>query len=218
MHSMGFFITFEGIEGCGKSTQVKLLAGMLKEGGNSCVVTREPGGTPIGTKIREILLNPDNAGMAPEAELLLYAADRVQHMRELIKPALDSGKIVVCDRFTDATMAYQGLGRGLDMALIRELNRIASLGIRPDLTLLLDCPAETGIERALDRNSRNGHAKDDRFEREVMAFHQKVRDGYLAIAKEEPERVKVVNAIKDIQSMHGEIWGIVNAFLGNNRT
>src|SRR4030065_2603708 len=206
------------LDGCGKSTQVKLLAGRLKGGGNSCVVTREPGGTPIGTKIREILLNPDNAGMAPEAELLLYAADRAQHVREVIKPALDSGRVLICDRFTDATMAYQGLGRGLDMALIRELNRIASLGIRPDMTLILECPAETGIERALERNSRNGQAKDDRFEREAMAFNHKARDGYLAIAKEEPERVKVVDAIKDIQSMHGEIWGIVNAFLRNNRT
>lgn len=218
MDSMGFFITFEGIEGCGKSTQVRLLDGVLKEGGTPCVVTREPGGTPIGTKIREILLNPDNTAMAPEAELLLYAADRAQHMRELIKPALDSGNIVVCDRFTDATMAYQGIGRGLDMALIHELNRIASLGIRPDLTLLLDCPAETGIERAFDRNSKNGHARDDRFEREAMAFHQKVRDGYLGIAKAEPDRVKVVDATKDIQSMHGEIRGIVDAFLRNNRT
>ena len=218
MDSMGFFITFEGIEGCGKSTQVRLLSALLKEGGTPCVVTREPGGTQIGAKIREILLNPDNTAMAPEAELLLYAADRAQHMREVIKPALDSGKIVVCDRFTDATMAYQGVGRGLDVALINELNRIASLGITPDLPLLLDCPAEIGIERALDRNSKNGHAKDDRFEREAMAFHQKVRDGYVGIAKAEPDRVKVVDAARDIQSMHGEIRGIVDAFLRNNRT
>lgn len=209
MDSMGFFITFEGIEGCGKSTQVRLLSGILKEGGDSFVVTREPGGTPIGTKIREILLNPDNTGMAPEAELLLYAADRAQHVREVIKPALDSGKVVICDRFTDATMAYQGIGRGLDMALIHELNRIASLGIRPDMTLLLDCPAETGIERAFDRNSKNGHARDDRFEREAMAFHKKVRDGYLGIAKAEPDRVKIIDASQDVETVSKAVWGVI---------
>lgn len=215
---MGLFITFEGIEGCGKSTQVRLLSEALNGKGIPCTVTREPGGTSIGGKIREILLNPDHKGMAPEAELLLYAADRAQHVRELIGPALDEGKVVVCDRFTDATVAYQGFGRKLDESLINKLIEIASLGIKPDLTILLDCPVEIGIGRAMERNSKNRHVRDDRFEREAMEFHEMVSKGYLAIAKAEPERVKVVDATKDIQSMHSEIWGIVDAFLGNHRS
>ncbi len=215
---MGFFITFEGIEGCGKSTQVRLLSEALSREGIPCAATREPGGTPIGGKIREILLNPDHKGIVPEAELLLYAADRAQHVIETIRPALNSGKVVICDRFTDATVAYQGFGRGLDASLISRLNEIASQGLKPGLTVLLDCPAEIGIKRALERNSKNSHIRDDRFEQEAMEFHNMVRRGYLAIAKDEPQRVKVVDAQKEIQSMHGEIWGIVDAFLRNNRS
>jgi len=215
---MGFFITYEGIEGCGKSTQVRLLSEALSREGIPCTATREPGGTSIGSKIREILLNPDHKGIAPEAELLLYAADRAQHVIETIRPALNSGKVVICDRFTDATVAYQGFGRGLDASLISRLNEIASQGLKPGLTILLDCPAEIGIKRALERNSKNSHIRDDRFEQEAMEFHNMVRRGYLAIAKDEPQRVKVVDAQKDIQSMHGEIWGIVDAFLRNNRS
>lgn len=214
---MGIFITFEGIEGCGKSTQVRLLSETLKGKGISFIVTREPGGTSIGSKIREIVLNPDHNGMAAETELLLYAADRAQHAIELIRPALNDGKVVICDRFTDATVAYQGYGRRLDSSLIQELNRIASLGVRPDLTVLLDCPVEIGIRRAVVRNAKNSHIRDDRFEREEMGFHDMVRNGYLAIAKEEPKRVIVVDAAKDIKSMHLEIWGIVDAFLRDNR-
>lgn len=206
---MGLFITFEGIEGCGKSTQVRLLSEALNGKGIPCIATREPGGTSIGAKIRDILLDPDHKGMASEAELLLYAADRAQHVRELISPSINEGKVVICDRFMDATIAYQGFGRGLDMPLIHELNRIASLGIRPDLTLLLDCPAETGIGRALERNSRKGHARDDRFEREAMTFHQKVRDGYLSISQSEPERVKVIDACQDVDTVHNSIWEMV---------
>lgn len=206
---MGLFITFEGIEGCGKSTQARLISEALKAQGIICLVTREPGGTSIGSRIREIVLNPDHKGMAPETELLLYAADRTQHVREVIRPAIDDGRVVICDRFTDATLAYQGYGRGLDMALIHELNKIAALGTRPDLTMLLDCPVETGIGRALERNSKNSHMRDDRFEREAMAFHQKVRDGYLCIAHAEPERVKIIDAAKDVGFIHQAIWRIV---------
>lgn len=213
---MGFFITFEGIEGCGKSTQVRLLSKALEETGINCIVTREPGGTSIGSKIRDILLNPDHKGMSTEAELLLYAADRAQHVREVIKPSIDNGKVVVCDRFSDATLAYQGFGRGLDMATIRDLNLIASLGIRPDLTLLLDCPVEMGIGRALARNAKNSHIRDDRFEREALAFHQKVREGYLSIAKSEPDRIKVIDACQDVETMQSEIWEVVNEMLKNN--
>lgn len=213
---MGVFITFEGIEGCGKSTQVKLLSKALEETGIHCIVTREPGGTSIGNKIRDILLNPDHKGMATEAELLLYAADRAQHVREVIKPSIDNGKVVVCDRFADATLAYQGFGRGLDMATIHDLNRIASLGIRPGLTLLLDCPVEMGIGRALERNSKNSHIKDDRFEREALAFHQKVREGYLTLAQAEPERIKIIDARNDVESVRKEIWGIVKKAMSND--
>lgn len=212
---MGFFITFEGIEGCGKSTQAKLLSKALEEAGIQCPVTREPGGTSIGSKIRDILLNPDHKGMATEAELLLYAADRAHHVREVIKPSIDNGKVVVCDRFSDATLAYQGFGRGLDMAVIRDLNSIASLGIRPDLTLLLDCPVEMGIGRALERNSKNSHIRDDRFEREALAFHQKVREGYLTLAQAEPERIKVIDARNDVESVRKEIWVVVKKAMGN---
>ena len=216
VNTMGFFITFEGIEGCGKSTQVRLLTKALEETGIHCIVTREPGGTSIGSKIRDILLNPDHKGMAAEAELLLYAADRAQHVREGIKPSIDNGKVVVCDRFADATLAYQGFGRGLNMATIHDLNRIASLGIRPDLTLLLDCPVETGIGRALERNSNNSHIRDDRFEREALAFHRKVREGYLTLAQAEPERIKIVDARNDVESVRKEIWGIVKKAMSND--
>ncbi len=216
VNTMGFFITFEGIEGCGKSTQVRLLTKALEETGIHCIVTREPGGTSIGSKIRDILLNPDHKGMAAEAELLLYAADRAQHVREDIKPSIDNGKVVVCDRFADATLAYQGFGRGLNMATIHDLNRIASLGIRPDLTLLLDCPVETGIGRALERNSNNSHIRDDRFEREALAFHRKVREGYLTLAQAEPERIKIVDARNDVESVRKEIWGIVKKAMSND--
>lgn len=212
---MVFFITFEGIEGCGKSTQVRLLSKALEETGIHSILTREPGGTSIGSKIRDILLNPDHKRMATEAELLLYAADRAQHVREVIKPSIDNGKVVVCDRFTDATLAYQGFGRGLDMVVIRDLNRIASLGIRPDLTLLLDCPIEIGIGRALERNSKNSHIRDDRFEREALAFHQKVREGYLTLAQAEPERIKVIDARNDVESVRKKIWVVVKKAMGN---
>jgi dTMP kinase len=195
---MGQFITFEGVEGCGKTTQIRLLAEALKKRGKSVVLTREPGGCPISDKIRHILLDAENSAMTPLAELLLYAAARAQHIAEVIAPALDSGAIVLCDRFTDATVAYQGHGRALDLRLIEQLNSMVASECRPDMTILLDCPVETGLKRAMDRIERNS-AKDaaslreERFEKESIEFHKRVREGYLALAGRERDRFVVVD-------------------------
>lgn len=196
---MAQFITFEGIEGCGKTTQIRLLASALTEAGNRVTLTREPGGCPIADKIRAILLDADNSAMTPSAELLLYAAARAQHVSEVITPALERGDIVLCDRFTDATLAYQGYGRGLDRKTVLLLNGLATAGRRPDLTILLDCPVETGLKRALDRiaaasRADSGSEREERFELESRQFHQRVRDGYLALAAEAPHRFLIVNA------------------------
>ncbi|MFZ5564651.1 MAG: dTMP kinase [Thermodesulfobacteriota bacterium] len=189
------FITLEGIEGAGKTTQIPHLVAFLEKKGHVCVVTREPGGSAIGAKIRGLLLDPDNADMAPETELFLYAADRAQHVRRLIEPALAAGKTVVCDRFADATETYQGWARGLNMELVRTLNRVATGGRRPDITLLFDLPPEVGLKRAWQRIARNGKdAADCRFENEKMAFHERVRQGYLDLARREPERFVIIDA------------------------
>lgn len=195
---MGQFITFEGVEGCGKTTQIHLLADALKSSGKSVTLTREPGGCPISDKIRAILLDADNSEMTPSAELLLYAAARAQHINEVITPALASGNIVLCDRFIDATLAYQGFGRGLDLGLIKSLNETATGGCRPQLTILIDCPVEIGLERALARieagsASDRNHLREERFEKESIEFHRRVRSGYLKLAEESPERFVVVD-------------------------
>lgn len=204
---MGFFITFEGIEGCGKTTQINLLAAFLSESNLPFIITREPGGSRIGGEIREILLNTDNKDITSRTELLLYAADRTQHVETIILPALKEGKIVLCDRFYDATTAYQGNGRGLDKKLIEDLNIIASGGLKPDLTFLLECPVEAGIERAIKRSSHE-NSKEMRFEREAISFHQKVMEGYMDIAGEEPGRVFVVNGYRQVNDVHEEIVSI----------
>jgi dTMP kinase len=191
----GLFITFEGIEGCGKSTQVKLLERRLKRLHIPLVVTREPGGTPIGKTIRKTLLDARNTAISPLAEWLLYAADRAQHVKEVIRPGLLDGKWVVCDRFMDATEAYQGRARGQDTSLIRAINEVVIQGMRPDLTFLLDLPVEIGLERALRRNSAtNAGRTQDRFEREQLSFHRKVRKAYLELARREMDRFVVLDA------------------------
>lgn len=197
------FITFEGIEGSGKTTQIEALRRHLGAKGHDCIVTREPGATGIGRKIRAILLDPDSRGMSPAAELLLYTADRVQHYQEVLEPALALGRTILCDRYFDATLVYQGYARGLDVALISELHRLVMGNLMPDHTILLDLPVEEGLARAweqIDNGSRT--RRETRFERENIAFHNKVRAGYLALAHDAPERFAIVDAngtIEDVQ-------------------
>jgi dTMP kinase len=196
---MGCFITFEGIEGCGKTTQIKLLEQHLTANGYQVLLTREPGGCSIADKIRAILLDAANSAMTPSAELLLYAAARSQHVEEVIKPALAADYIVLCDRFTDATIAYQGYGRGLDLDTIEQLNGMATSGLKPQLTVLLDCPVEVGLKRALARiNGIGTGAREERFELESALFHQKVREGYLKLAAAEPGRFLVIDGTNGV--------------------
>lgn len=200
------FITFEGCEGCGKSTQAKLLADHVKRRGRSVVLTREPGGTRLAEAIRTVLLDPKNI-ILPRAELMLYEASRAQHVEEIIHPALKAGKIVICDRFTDATLAYQGYGRGLDLRTIRELNRTAADGLVPDLTIYLDIPAESGLKKA--KTLKHG---GDRLEREALSFHRRVREGYLALAKKEPRRIVTIKTASSKEETHSRIKAAVSKY------
>jgi len=189
------FITIEGIEGSGKTTQLKNMVEFLQDNGHDCVVTREPGGTEIGEKIRAILLDPSSVSMDPVTELLLYLADRIQHLKEFIKPSLESGKTVLCDRYIDATLAYQGYARGLDIKLIDRIHRLTGGELKPDLTILLDLPPEVGLKRAwgqIARGKRDG--LETRFEEEDLVFHDKVRKGYLELSRLEPERFRIIDA------------------------
>lgn len=205
---MGRFITFEGIEGCGKSTQVELLKGYLEKKGFKVLPVREPGGTHLGEKVRAILLNSEGEGMSPLTELFLYEGCRAELVEKVIVPALKRGAFVICDRFMDSTVAYQGFGRGLptDIGL---LNRLASNDLTPDITFLLDLDPETGLKRAMKRIS-NTVLKEDRFEKESLDFHKKVRQGFLKIATENPKRVKVIAADKEIPLIHKGICDIIN--------
>jgi len=210
----GFFITFEGIEGCGKTTQIRLLAKGLKEGGREVVLTREPGGTEIGERIRAVLLDASSCGMSPITDLMLYGAARNQHVREVIRPALERGAVVLCDRYADATTAYQGAARRIDVKTIDEVHRVATEGVWPQLTLLLDMPASEGLSRARERNLHEDIAgREDRFEREELDFHERVRSGYLAIAKREPSRVVIVDAGRSIEDMQAKIASVVEKAL-----
>lgn len=188
----GQFITFEGIDGCGKTTQLRNLARSLREHGREVDETVEPGGTAIGRQIRKILLDPENTAIRPRTELLLYFASRAQNVDEVIRPALDAGHIVLCDRFTDSTLAYQGCGRGLDRDVVLDLDRIACRGLRPDITVLIDIDLETSLARAKRRNERVGQS-ESRIDEESAAFHERVRRGYLALAESEPDRFIVVD-------------------------
>ncbi|MCL4456738.1 MAG: dTMP kinase [Nitrospirae bacterium] len=199
----GVFISLEGIEGTGKTTQAKLLSERLSKEGYDVVLTKEPGGTVIGGRIREILLQPDHTEMSYVAELLLYNADRAQHLNEKILPAVNNGKIVITDRFTDSTIAYQGYGRGIDIGLLKSIDIIATGSIRPDLTVLFDLDVEVGLMR------NKGANKIDRLELEDIEFHKKVREGYLKIAEAETERVKIVDASMQPEQVSEKIWEIV---------
>lgn len=195
------FITFEGIEGSGKSTQIARLAEWLGAQFNQDpVTTREPGGCAISDKIRGILLDVANSEMNEQAELLLYAAARAQHVAQIIRPALENGQIVLCDRYSDATLAYQGFGRGLPRPLIEEINALATLGTKPDLTLLLDFSPEIGLSRALQRNAAATGPDENRFEQEALDFHHRIRDGYLSLAAAE-SRFCVIDAEGDADTV-----------------
>jgi dTMP kinase len=205
-------ITFEGGDGSGKTTQIKLLEEHLKSKGRSCVVTREPGGTSLGQMIRKMLLDGGEAPIATLAELFLYLADRAQHVNEIIVPALEKGQIVLCDRYTDSTLAYQGYGRGLDIKLLSDLNAIANGGVRPCLTFLFDCPVEIGIGRTVKRHALMGEKaiQEDRFEREHAAFHEKIRAGFLEMARTEPARFRVIDATQSAERIAIEVRTIVD--------
>lgn len=210
---MGFFISLEGIEGCGKTTQLRLLADWLRSAGHEVLTTREPGGCPIADQIRAILLTPESHGLVPRAELLLYAAARAQHVDEVLKPALATGKIVLCDRYTDATLAYQGGGRGLDHRLISELNTLASDGLSPQLTLLLDLPVEIGLGRATSRNQITAD-QEGRFEQESLDFHRRVQEAYRSLADLEAGRFCLIDASGSVAEVNQRIIVAVESFLG----
>jgi len=200
----GFFITLEGPDGSGKSTQSLLLARYLKRQGHKVVRTREPGGTSIAEALRRIILNPKNR-VLKVTELLLYEAGRAQHTSELILPALREGKTVVCERYTDATLAYQGYGRKLDIRIVKELNKIASSGLKPDLTILLDLDVKEGLRRVLKVSG----GRMDRLERESVGFHERVRKGYLEIASREPGRVKLIGVKETPKKTHLEVVKVI---------
>jgi len=209
------FITFDGIEGCGKTTQLRLAETWLRRHGVPVLATAEPGGTPLGMKIRELLLNRRSWNIGAEAELLLFAAARAQHVTETIMPALSGGKWVLCDRYTDATVAYQGFGRGLNAELIRVINGFSSRGLEPELTLLFDLPVETGLRRARKRAAGSApESAEDRFEQEEVNFHHRVRDGYLQLAKEAPKRFRIVDASGSPEEIEREIRRLLGSLPG----
>ena len=203
---IGKFVTFEGIEGVGKTTQLRLAAEWLKSRGASVLATAEPGGTPLGQKIREILLNRNAWAINAEAELLLFAAARAQHVRETIMPALEEGRWVLCDRFSDATLAYQGFGRGIDTAFLRCLNAFSARSLTPDLTLLFDLPVAVGLARARERAAGlHPEAAEDRFEQEALVFHERIRKGYLSLAAEEPGRYRIFDAARECDAIQTDV-------------
>lgn len=216
MSRRGKFITFEGLDGTGKSTQMRKLAVVLREAGHRVIETREPGGTPTAEKIRKVLLDSGTAGLAPLAEMALMFASRAQHIAEVIEPELAAGNIVLCDRFTDSTEAYQGSGRRLGSQPVRELHRILCGNLQPDLTILMDSNPHASVRRARRRNQRASKSSsrshdENRFEQETRSFFGRVREGYLAIAKREPERVAIVDARGTPEQTHQKILEVVSS-------
>ena len=208
----GRFITIEGPDGCGKTTQTELLVKALRDEGRDIIVTREPGGTRIGEEIRALVLSAKYEEMQPLTELLLMSASRSQHVLEKIGPALTEGKIIVCSRFTDATIAYQGYGRGFDIELLEKVNRIATTGVWPDLTIILDIDVKEGLRRAFKVEKTEAKSGEgDRLESEDIGFHERVREGYLALAKKYPKRVKVIDAAGTIEQVRAAVMKEVKA-------
>jgi len=204
----GLFITFEGGEGCGKSTQIAALKARLEAMGKTVVQTREPGGTALGESVRNLLQYDDaGQGMSPEAELLLFAASRAQHVRELIAPAIAEGQIVLCDRFLDSTTVYQGVARAIDSKKVDTINQFAIGDTKPDLTILIDLPPEIGLARVHARSD----GQLDRMEKEAIGFFQAVRQGYLDLAKSEPKRFLVLDGSQSVEELETQIWQKVEA-------
>lgn len=210
MRNKSLFITFEGIDGSGKSTQAKRLVSRLNKMNIPVILTFEPGGTEIGSYIRKILLDPRNYNLSPLAELFLYLADRAQHIKEVIGPALKKGMWIISDRFYDATLAYQGYGRGIDISFVELLNQKICGNIKPDITFLLDCPVELALKRIANRR---GDRNQLRFEQEDLIFHNMVREGYLSIAKRYKDRIMIINAEESIDKIEEEIFNRIKEFI-----
>lgn len=218
MAKRGVFISFEGIDGSGKTTQLQLLKRKLIDQGRAVVEAQEPGGTRVGAEIRKLLLDAANTDLRPLPELLLYFASRAQNIDEIILPALEAGKVVVADRFTDATVAYQGYGRGLGVETVRAVEQVACRGVAPDLTLLLDIDPRTGVSRALARNAReagNDAAASDesRMENESLEFFERIHRGYRELSQAEPERIRTIDASRTIDEIAADVDSIVGEFL-----
>jgi len=208
----GLFITFEGGDGSGKSTQMRRLAARLRNDGQTVVETVEPGGTAIGMQIRRVLLDSKNRELRPTTELLLMFAARAQNVDELILPALSRGEIVLCDRFTDSSLVYQGAARGLGAEVVYEVDRIACRGLVPDLTIVVDIETDLGLERARGRNQKTQDV-ETRIDEQAIGFHRKVRDAYLQLAAEEPSRVRLVDGAGSEEEVEKDVWDVVYAFL-----
>jgi dTMP kinase len=214
----GAFITFEGMDGCGKTTQMTLLARKLREAGYGVLESYEPGGTPIGTQVRRILLDAANQELCPTAELLLYFACRAQNVEQSILPALSDGKIVLSDRFTDSTLVYQGVGRGLGKEVVLALDAVACRGLVPDLTLLIDIDLETSLGRAHSRNlelsGKNAFA-ETRMDDQAVEFHRRVHEAYAELAADNPRRFAVIDGRRDIQAVFRDVWRAFTERIGN---
>jgi dTMP kinase len=212
MTGRGLFITFEGPEGSGKSTQLRMLSKRLRDLGRDPLETAEPGGTPIGMQIRRVLLDSQNRDLCPTAELLLMFASRAQNVDQCILPALSKGRVVLCDRFTDSSLVYQGVARGLGAELVYEVDRIACRGLVPNLTLMIDIDTETGLARA---NRRNQRAQDveTRMEEQAISFHRQVREAYRQLASDEPARVKSIDGARDEAAVAADVWTAVEPLL-----
>ncbi len=209
----GLFITFEGPDGSGKSTQIGFLAERLRTAGYSILESVEPGGTPIGKKIRRILLDPENQELCPTAELLLMFAARAQNVEQWIIPALEAGRIVLSDRFTDSTIAYQGVGRGLGIDTVLAVDRIACHGVVPDLTLVIDIDTESGLARAHSRNRHRAGIKESRIDEQALDFHEKVRHAYHALTQSEPQRVRLIDGNAPPETIAKQVWDVVEPIL-----